>query len=83
MRNYFFESGIKYILGTKKIATICTDGENIYYNGEFMTGLSDVEQAFAILHCCAHINMLHHANNIEENIELDKKVNRYLEDRWP
>ena len=83
MRDYYFQANVSSIRSSLKVSTICTDGKNIYYNPDFMSKLSDVEQAFVILHCCAHIIMSHHSNNFEENIELDKKVNRYLEERWP
>ncbi len=83
MSEYFDQANVEAFEATRKVATMCTDGKIIYYSPDFVGRLDDREQAFVILHCCAHIIMSHHAGNIEENIEMDKKVNRYLEERWP
>ena len=82
MYTYFIKSRAS-LRPSYKIATCATDGKTIYYNPDWMSELSAQEQAFVILHNCAHIIMNHHANNFEENIALDRKVNRFLEDKFP
>ena len=88
MQGYYERANIKRIVPTKKISSVATDGTNIYYNPDFVNELSDQEQAFLILHCCAEIQMSDlpesdHVAMLEDNIALDKKVNRFLENKWP
>ena len=83
MNDYYEKANAYDILPSNNIVTVCTDGKTIYYNPNFISDLTPKEIAFIILHQCVHIIQNHRASNIEENIELDKKVNRYLENRWP
>ena len=83
MQDYYEQAYIWNILPTHKVSTVCTDGKSIYYNPEFISSLTPKEKAFIILHNCVHKVQNHRANNFEENIELDRKVNCYIEDRWP
>lgn len=88
MQGYYERANIKRIVPTKKISSVATDGTNIYYNPDFVNELSPCEQAFLILHCCAEIQMSDlpgsdHVVTLEKNIPLDKKVNRFLENKWP
>jgi len=85
MYDYYLSADIKDIIDTQKVSTMCTDGTNIYYNWKFTENINEPKDiAYLILHCCAHINMGHKSTgNMEDDINMDKKVNRYLEERWP
>lgn len=83
MNKLYRKTMINQFIPSRKLVSIATDGENIYYNPEFISDKSDVEIAFMILHECVHLLMNHKATTLEDNIALDKKVNHYLEERWP
>jgi len=83
MYMYYMNANIQTIKPTMKVTTVCSDGQCIYYNPTYIENLSTEEKAFLILHSCVHITKMHHANSIEDNIVLDKKVNRFLEEKWP
>ena len=83
MDKLYRKTGINQFIPSRKVVSTATDGENIYYNPEFISDKSDVEIAFMILHECVHLLMNHKGTSLEDNIALDKKVNHYLEERWP
>ena len=83
MKDYYEKADVWDTLPSNKVSTMCTDGKTIYYNPKFINDLTPKEIAFVILHQCVHQIQNHKSGNMEENIELDRKVNRYLENRWP
>jgi len=83
LMSYYKTCHIQNIVPSDKVSTICTDGKKIYYSIKFMKSLSAKEQAFVIMHNGVHILMSHKASNFEENVELDRTVNAYIENHWP
>ena len=56
------------------------DDGNIYYNPDFMDNLSIIEKVFIVFHSITDHNSY---SGEEDNIMLDKRVNRYLESTFP
>jgi len=51
------------LVETKLMSTLATDGRNIYFNKEFVDGLSDAELMFAMAHEVMHVVFKHVHNN--------------------
>ena len=83
--DYFEKAGDIPFIKTRKVTSAATDGKRIFFNPDFMDTLTDKQQAFVIMHQIAHIVMNHlgSAGNMEENVRLDRRVNHFLEDKFP
>ena len=69
----------------KPIPTLCTDGKDIYYNPDFLNGLSFNEQLFVLAHEICHI-CSHHIERSKDknpnlwNIATDAVINMLLKE---
>lgn len=76
-------SSVKYVK-TKDIPTAATNGKIIYYNEDFMSGLTDDQQTFILSHEVCHIALSHIERGEGKdkrlwNIATDAVINKHLE----
>lgn len=73
------------IVEKKEIPTMATDGQNIYYNADFVTSISDEELVFVVAHEAGHCALGHqfrrHVRDpFKWNIACDYALNQVLQD---
>lgn len=76
------------VIEDNSIPTAATDGGAIYYNAEFMKGLSEPDRAFVMAHEVMHVVLLHFERrkfrDIQRwNIAADHVINPMLTERMP
>lgn len=69
----------------KTVSTLCTDGQNIYYNKDFLNKLSFNEQLFVLAHEICHIRSNHIMRSKDKNQKLwniatDAVINQLLKE---
>ena len=92
LSDFVKQFGPRNIEITTKIPSCSSDEDCIYLNPDFIKSLTADELAFVIIHEYAHMKFndefdydrIHDADEWESaNIDLDKKVNRFIEGRFP
>lgn len=87
MYNYFKNANIESIEQSDEIVSVCITPPpyKIFFNKELIDTLSDQEQAYVILFCCAAAFKFKNIRYIgyEDACRMNRKINNNLVYKWP